>query len=386
LSASLATHAGAPATERIIGRLKSAVPGPMLVAVGSIHGNEPAGALALESAVARIEREGLLQRGDIVALVGNVTAFDAGARFIDEDLNRHWSGENLERLRRGEGLDRTENRERKALFEEIDRAFAEARGEVVLLDLHTTSGEGKPFAVFADTMRSRRFARRFPLPAVLGFEEQLEGTLVDYVALLGHAAVAFEGGQHVDPSSIRNLAAVVWVALGELRMVTPLEAGLDAEARRLSRATLGVPSILEVTYRHAITERDGFTMRPGHRSFEPVVQGQVIADDRNGGVAVPSEGFLLMPLYQKLGDDGFFVVRRVREFWLLLSAVLRYLRLGRVAHWLPGVSRAGEPGSLRVDRRVARWYSLEILHLLGYRRKRQEGDVLVVERRARDMA
>jgi hypothetical protein len=358
----------------------------MLVAVGSIHGNEPAGALALETVVARIERERLLQRGDLVALMGNVTAFYARARFIDEDLNRHWSSDRLERLRRGEGLERAEDRERKALFEELDQAFAEARGEVVLLDLHTTSGEGKPFAVFADTMRSRRFARRFPLPAVLGFEEQLEGALVDYVGLLGHVAVAFEGGQHLDPASVRNLAAVVWVALRQLRMVAPLEAGLESEARRLSRTTLGVPSILEVTYRHAITEQDGFSMRPGHRSFEPVVQGQVIADDKNGQVAVPANGFLLMPLYQKLGDDGFFVVRRVREVWLLLSAIFRYLRLGRIAHWLPGVSRADDAGSLRVDRRVARWYSLEILHLLGYRRKAQEGDVLVVERRAHDVA
>jgi succinylglutamate desuccinylase len=358
----------------------------MLVAVGGIHGNEPAGALALEGVVARIEREGLLRRGDLVALVGNVAAFDARARFIDEDLNRRWSGETLERLKSGEGQNRAEDRERKALFEEIDRAFAEARGEVVLLDLHTTSGEGKPFAVFADTMRSRRFARRFPVPAVLGFEEQLEGTLVDYVALLGHAAVAFEGGQHLDPASVANLAAVVWVALGGLGMVPPLEAGLEAETRRLARATDGVPSILEVTYRHAIAERDSFSMRPSHRSFEPVVQGQVIADDSEGPVAVPSDGFLLMPLYQKLGDDGFFVVRRVREFWLPFSAVLRHLRLGRIAHWLPGVSRAAAPGALRVDRRVARWYSLEILHLLGYRRKAEEGDVLVVERRTRDLA
>jgi succinylglutamate desuccinylase len=358
----------------------------MLVAVGSIHGNEPAGALALETVVARIERERLLRRGDFVALVGNVAAFDARARFIDEDLNRHWSGEKLERLLRAEGLERSEDRERKALFEEIGQAFAEARGEVVLLDLHTTSGEGKPFAVFADTMRSRSFARRFPVPAVLGFEEQLEGALVDYVGLLGHVAVAFEGGQHLDPASVRNLAAVVWVALGQLRMVTPLEAGLEAETRRLARSTEGVPSILEVTYRHAITERDGFSMRPGHRSFEPVSQGQMIADDRQGPVAAPSDGFLLMPLYQKLGDDGFFVVRKVREFWLVLSAIFRYLRLGRIAHWLPGVSRADDPGSLRVDRRVARWYSLEILHLLGYRRKAQEGEVLIVERRAHDVA
>jgi hypothetical protein len=358
----------------------------MLVGVGSIHGNEPAGAGALENVVERLSKENLLERGDFLAVVGNVEALDAGARYIDEDLNRHWSRESLERLRAAESLERSEERERKELFEEIERGFAEARGEIVLLDLHTMSGEGKPFAVFADTLRSRRFARRFPVPAILGLEENLEGTLADYVALLGHVAVAFEGGQHHDPAVVVNLASVVWVALGELSMVDRERAGIDAERTRLRRATEGVPGILEVTYRHAIAPEDRFQMRPGFRSFERVASGQVIADDAEGSVPVPSDGFLLMPLYQKLGNDGFFIARRVRGFWLALSAVLRYLRAGRIAHWLPGVSRLpGEAHALAVNRRVARFYSLSILHLLGFRRRSEAGDRLIVERRAHDL-
>jgi succinylglutamate desuccinylase len=358
----------------------------MLVVVGSIHGNEPAGAGALETVVEKLSKESLLERGDLLAVVGNVEALDAGARYIDEDLNRHWSREALSRLRNAELLERSEERERKELFDEIGRGFAEARGEIVLLDLHTMSGEGKPFAVFADTLRSRHFARRFPVPAILGLEENLEGTLADYVALLGHVAVAFEGGQHHDPSVVANLAAVVWVAMGELAMIDGERAGVEAERARLRRATDGVPGILEVTYRHAIAPRDRFRMRPGFRSFERVASGQVIADDAEGGVAVPSDGFLLMPLYQKQGDDGFFVARPVRGFWLALSAMLRYLRAGRIAHWLPGVSLLpGEPHALVVNRRVARWSSLPILHLLGFRRRSEAGDRLIVERRAHDL-
>jgi len=358
----------------------------MLVVVGSIHGNEPAGAEALEAVVSRLSGEDLLTRGDFLAIVGNVEARDAGARFIDEDLNRHWSQERLERLRSAPSLDRSEDRERKALFEEIGKGFTEARGEIVLFDLHTTSGEGKPFAVFADTLRSRHFARRFPVPAILGLEETLDGTLADYVGLLGHVAVAFEGGQHDDPLAVLQLAAVVWVALGELDMVQGERAGIEGERERLRRATEGVPGILEVTYRHAVVSQDRFQMRPGFRSFERVRSGQVIADDAEGSVAVPSDGYLLMPLYQKLGNDGFFVARPVWSFWLALSAALRYLRAGRIAHWLPGVSRLeGEPHALAVNRRVARWSSLAILHLLGFRRRSEAGDRLIVERRAHDL-
>jgi hypothetical protein len=185
---------------------------------------------------------------------------------------------------------------------------------------------------------------------------------------------------------VANLAAVVWIALAELAMVDSGIAGIEGERERLRRSTEGVPSILEVTYRHAIAPEDGFQMRPGFGSFEPVVSGQVIADDAEGIVAVPTDGFLLMPLYQKLGNDGFFVARRVRGFWLALSAVLRYLRAGRIAHWLPGVSRLeGEAHALAVNRRVARWSSLPILHLLGFRLRSEAGDRLIVERRAHDL-
>jgi succinylglutamate desuccinylase len=315
-----------------------------------------------------------------------VEALETGARYIDEDLNRRWSQEALDRLRAPGATRRSEERERRELHAELERGFASARGPVVLLDLHTTSGEGKPFAVFADTLRSRRFARRFPVPAILGLEENLENTLADYVALLGHVAVAFEGGQHRDPDSMANLAAVAWIALAELLMVEPSRAGVDAERARLRRAMEGIPAILEVTYRHAITPEDRFQMRPGFRSFERVHSGQVIADDAAGGVAVPSDGFLLMPLYQKLGNDGFFVAQPVRGFWLALSAVLRTLRAGRIAHWLPGVTRTkDDPRALSVNRRIARYYSLPILHLLGFRRRSEEGDRLTVERRAHDI-
>jgi succinylglutamate desuccinylase len=380
------TPTATPSRERVIGRLAADAEGPMLVVVGSIHGNEPAGAWALEAVVERLSRERLLDRGDFLAVVGNVEAREAGERFIDEDLNRHWSQERLERLRRASSLEGSEDRERKALFQEMGKAFAEARGEIVLLDLHTTSGEGKPFSVFADTLKSRHFARRFPVPAILGLEENLEGTLADYVALLGHVAVAFEGGQHDDPLAISNLAAVVWVALAELDMVRGETVGIEGERERLRRATSGVPRILEVTYRHAIVPPDRFRMRPGFRSFERVSAGQIIADDAEGSVAVPSDGFLLMPLYQKLGSDGFFVARPVWSFWLALSAALRRLGVGRVAHWLPGVARLdGEPRALAVNLRVARWSSLPILHLLGFRRRSESQGRLIVERRGHDL-
>ncbi len=61
-----------------------------------------------------------------------------------------------------------------------------------------------------------------------------------------------------------------------------------------------------------------------------------------------------MPLYQKLGNDGFFVARRVRGFWLALSAALRTLRAGRDRPLAPG-SHAVERRSERALDRIAGW-------------------------------
>jgi hypothetical protein len=95
----------------------------------------------------------------------------------------------------------------------------------------------------------------------------------------------------------------------------------------------------------------------------------------------------LMPLYQKLGNDGFFLVRGFSTVWLSISASLRHLRVDSIVHWLPGVRRHPEkPATYLINRAIARWYALEIFHLLGFRRMGELGRALVVARRPHDVA
>ncbi len=353
-----------------------------------MHGNEPAGSLALERVVASLQNDpARLVRGDFLALSGNLIALSENQRYIERDLNRQWHGDGLALLDDAPaGLDK-ERQEQKAILGELERAFARSRGSVALVDLHTTSGPGVPFAVFADTLRSRGFARRFPIPVVLGLEETLVGTLVDFVGGLGHMAVGFEGEQHLDPESIERLESVVWIALAELGMVPRRQPEVVRARGALREVARGLPDVLEVRHRHAVAAGDGFGMHPGFRGFQPVEKGLVVASDANGEIRVPRSGYLLMPLYQKQGDDGFFVVSRVREAWLSISATLRYLRAGRIVHWLPGVRKdPDDPELLLVDLRVAKWFALQLMHLLGFRRRERRGGILVVQRRRHDLA
>ena len=66
-----------------------------MVAIGGIHGNEPAGVRALERLFELLAEEPLINpgftfKGELLALRGNLEALNQGKRFIDTDLNRIW--------------------------------------------------------------------------------------------------------------------------------------------------------------------------------------------------------------------------------------------------------------------------------------------------------
>jgi len=372
-------------SRRLIGTVTAPTPGPTLIAIGSLHGNEPAGVDALQRVFARISgHPNLLSSGSFTALVGNMAALSAQRRFMDRDLNRNWNGQRGISHAREPGST-TEDLEHSELLGFIEQEIGQARDGVYVLDLHTTSGDSVPFTVFADTLASRGFARRLPNPIILGLEEHLEGTMVDYLSGRGHAAAAVEGGQHQDPASIDRLEAIMWIALDVLGIATD-QPSITRGRRALSRVTRRIPHALEIRAAHKIVAGDRFRMHPGFRGFDRVRGGEILAADASGEIHAPTDGFLLMPLYQELGDDGFFIVKPVWRVWLLLSRILRTLRADRIVHWLPGVSRHGsERGVYWVNRRIARYFALEVLHLLGFKKVR-DGDELVVRRRMTDQA
>lgn len=370
-----------PVTERLLGSHAGTLPGPTLVAIGALHGNEPSGVVALRRVLAWLHREAPPFRGRFLALVGNLEALAAGVRFLDEDLNRIFLPERVRIARSGDGPGSREARQQRKLLEALHAILDAER--VVFLDLHTSSAHGKPFVCIGDTLRNRRFAMRFPVPVILGLEEQIDGALLEYVNNLGHVTVGVEAGQHDRPESVDYHEAFVMLALAAAGCVDDADLpDPDGHRRLLTRAVDDLPPVLEVRYRHPVTPGDRFRMRQGYANFSPVRAAQVVARDVHGPICAPEDGRILLPLYQGLGSDGFFLVREVRPFWLRVSALLRRLRADRIVHWLPGVRRARrEPRTLRVNPRVARWLTVEIFHLLGFRKRRSRDGELTFSRR-----
>lgn len=295
---------------RVVGRVVGDPAGPALVALGGIHGNEPAGLLAAERVLARIARERIALTGTFTALAGNRGALAGGRRFLERDLNRGWSDEAIVA-----GGDGPEDRERSELKTALDHAFAGApSGARHFVDLHTTSAPGVPFVVADGLDRAQSFALEIPLPVFFGLIGKLSSALLPWLAQHGVLGCAVEGGQNDALSSVDHHEAVIWIAL--------VAAGIAQEERipdlahqreRLARAGQGLPHAIEVWHRHGITQDDDFRMAPGFANLQPVARGTLLARDRRGEIRAPEDCLLVMPLYQGLGDDGFFLGREVRD-------------------------------------------------------------------------
>jgi succinylglutamate desuccinylase len=367
--------------ERILGDVTRGVPGPTVIALGGVHGNERAGVIAARRVGELLQESEAPLRGRFLALAGNIGALRAGRRFLGRDLNRLWS-ESDAGPPEGEELT-PEHRERDELAAVLRGLIRESGGDVVLVDLHSSSAIGGPFLFLSDTLRNRRLAMGVPIPMILGVEEVIGGSLLGWLEARGHACLAIEGGQHDEPSTAEHHEAAIWSVLVAAGALDAVDApGIGELQRALKAAAARHAGVVEIIHRHPVRPEDGFVMEPGFDNFDPVRAGQLLAIDFSGEVHSPADGMILLPLYQGQGDDGFFVGRAVRRRWLRLSALLRRLRLGEIVHWLPGVSRdPTQHGHIVLDRRVARIFPREILHLLGYRAIGGKRDTLLFERR-----
>jgi succinylglutamate desuccinylase len=137
-------------------------PGPLFVAVGGIHGNEPAGVQAAHRIALALEDHASEIAGCVVLLAGNARALADGVRFLDADLNRHWTPERLESSRIQADPSCSETAELRELRRLLDGLIQGADDDVYVVDLHTTSAGGPAFATVATHFVTGASRPRFP--------------------------------------------------------------------------------------------------------------------------------------------------------------------------------------------------------------------------------
>jgi succinylglutamate desuccinylase len=370
---------------REIGRVLGEASGPTLIAVGGIHGNEHAGVSAARRVLDTLSRRQGAVRGEIVAFAGNLGGLREGQRYKVRDLNRVWTDARIHdvetRAASGAELD-AEEVEQLELLTAIRGAIARARGPVFLVDLHTTSAHGLPFVLFGDTLRQRRFAGAIPLPTVIGLEEALDGVLSAYWTTKGVTTFGVEGGQHDDPGSVDSLEAVLLLGAESAGLFgSGVLTEIGVAHALLERRRGSLPRVMEVVSRHAITAEDRFVMEPGFLNLARVRANRLLARDRNGPIHAPRDGFVLLPLYQGQGADGFFWGREVSATRLRISKALRRMKVDRFLALLPGIHQDPEqPTKLVVDEMATRIYPADVFQTFGYRRMRKEAATVTLER------
>jgi len=302
------------ATPRLVGSAGKSHGGPLLLATAAIHGNEPAGVHALRRVFAALAEMDLELRGRFVGLIGNRGALLAGQRYRDSDMNRLWSRRKLAELASGDpAVDTAEQKEQRELLAAIEAELAPAPSEVVHVDLHSTSGDSPPFIVQNGDARGLELAHGLGLPVLHGLHKNLEGTVLEFGTARGFACIVVEGGQNEAESTIEHHESALWILLhaaGLIRDEPRLE--LARHRERIARSTTGIPAAVEICLRYAIEPGERFTMLPGFKSFERVVQGQLLAFGGPAGrreIRSPMGAILVMPRYQGQGQDGFFLAR-----------------------------------------------------------------------------
>lgn len=298
---------------------------PVCIILGAVHGNENAGVLALkilEKKLKYLEKHSQL-KGSIIGIKGNSEAYKKNVRFIYEDMNRLFSFEKLKTRLSNEDPPHSELKATTKLIETIVSIAAVAANnklsEIILLDIHTTSAQTQPFCAVASNFDSILWAKNLGVPIIRGLEEKLGGnSTVSFfntqnLKVKTHAMI-LEVGQHESPTSVDFAVQSIIKTLRTFDFITPegekllLEEANDS-ALKLSKTEKNLPQSLEVVYRHALQNDDVFRMQPNFKSFDRVTTQTLLAHHNDEPVYAPLDAYLLMPLYQKQGDDGFFLVQ-----------------------------------------------------------------------------
>lgn len=275
--------------------ITAAQSGPTLVFTGAVHGNEPAGAVALGTLRAKADGGMTINRGRVLGVpVCNPQAFEQNVRQIDRNLNRLL----FPKEHPVAYEDRIDN-ELCPILEQADYHVC----------LHTFTDPGTPYVLTGDpTPQDIAFAMSLGLEHMIynwaGAYQESGGALdpleqqgtTEYARLNGRAiALTVECGQHSDPKSADVAKMIVDNAMKYLGMID------------------GAPTPHPRPQLHKIT-RTYFKKKPGDfvknwRNLEPIQKGEVLTRYEDGEtILAPADGHILLTKpWAKVGGEWFCV-------------------------------------------------------------------------------
>jgi predicted deacylase len=306
-------------------RFEALAPGPRLIVLGAVHGNEVCGARGIERVVAEFDAGTLqLARGVVTLLpVTNPLAYLKVQRNGERNLNRN--------LRPNDNPQDYED-------QIANRLCPMLAGHDVLLDLHSFQAQSQAFAMigppdnsgelepFAHAAQEQALALRLGVGRVVegwlstyavGVQQRLARThpgdragllstdpsygvgTTEYMRSQGGYAITLECGQHGDPAAPEVAYRAIRNTLAHLALVSEPDPAPchDLEFLRL----------------HQVVDRfhpEDHFVRPW-ASFDPVKAGQPVASRHDGTpVLAASDGYIVFPNTQSTpGNEWFYLAQ-----------------------------------------------------------------------------
>lgn len=293
---------------RIIGKYTRGKKGPLLFVTGGVHGNEPSGVQALERVFAELEKSKTEIEGTIIGVAGNKAALNQNKRFLEEDLNRTWTEENIQQKKK----ETHEQREMWEIIEVLEQHPESDFTKRYFLDCHTTSSPSLPYISVQEVNDNDEWAHKFPTYIVRGFSDMVYGCIDHYLSRTGLTGFVLEAGQHTDKTSVENHEGVIWLALKEACKLdlTKISCYPDC-VNNFAKKNAPEQKTFELVHRHGLEDSDKFEMLPGFENFQQIKKGELLAIQNGKLIKSEWNARIFMPLYQTQGNDGFFVVEKV---------------------------------------------------------------------------
>ena len=277
-------------------------PGPRLLVLGAVHGNETCGPQAIARVVEDIRAGRLaLARGEVTFVpIANRKAYRQQTRMGDRNLNRDLRDKPVPL----DYEDRVGN-----------RLCALLRAHDGLLDIHSFRGEGEPFVFFGPDDNDgalepfRHAAEESAFAAALGVEVLMHGWLdaygkliaargrlglpplapteghgtTEYMRFCGGWGVTLECGRHDDPASVGVGYEAILRALAQLRLIDA-----PPPVSRVKKV-IRVADII-------VCEAEGDRLEGRWKTGDAVAAGQTFARRADGRpVTAPTPGYLVFP-------------------------------------------------------------------------------------------
>jgi predicted deacylase len=274
-------------------------PGPKLLVIGAIHGNEKCGTIGINRVIEEFDSGKLsLLCGQVTFVpIANPRAYELDQRQFERNLNRY--------LVPMVNPDCYEARLGNILCPMLEACDAH-------LGIHSYTAGGEPFVILPRCdKRELDFAKSLGARTLMtGWSEAYAATgrkikaaddeestgTIEYARRHGAVATTIECGQHKDPEAPHVAYRAVRNALAHLGLA-------EALAPQPSHLPPRLVAVTHVIYR----DDDGQFTRP-LKHLEPITKGDVVAHRADGtAIAVPADGFIIMPKQNAaIGEEWFY--------------------------------------------------------------------------------